>query len=104
MPLLLSIYHLLPRQSGVSTSDNLEWIVVEEPEMGLHPRAIQAVMVLLLELVHTGYKVVLSTHSPVLVELAWVMHFIQQYEGQAKDLCELFNLPKNSPLKIPLKS
>lgn len=103
MPLLLSIYHLLPRQSGVSTSDNLEWIVVEEPEMGLHPRAIQAVMVLLLELVAHGYKVVLSTHSPVLVELAWVMHFIQQYEGQAEDLCELFNLPKNSPLKNTFK-
>jgi predicted ATPase len=95
LPLLLSLYHLTP-SSRVSTKSDIEWVVIEEPEMGLHPRAIQSVLLLCLELVGKGYKVVISTHSPVLLELAWAMNFIQQYKGSADDLSEMFSIPKSS--------
>lgn len=98
MPLLLSLYHLIP-SSKISRRGPIEWVVIEEPEMGLHPRAIQSVLLLCLELMDRGYKVVISTHSPVLIELAWAIGFIKKMNGQASDLCELFSLPKSSNLK-----
>ncbi len=98
MPLLLSLYHLIP-SSKVSTKGNIQWVVIEEPEMGLHPRAIQSVLLVCLELIERGYKVVVSTHSPVLIELAWAMNYIQAYGGTADSLFELFSIPKSTGLK-----
>lgn len=89
LPLLLSLYHLIP-SSKVSRKDEIEWVVIEEPEMGLHPKAIQSVLLLCFELLERGYKVVISTHSPVLLELAWAMNFIQNMNGKAEDLAQLF--------------
>ncbi len=99
LPLLLSLYHLIP-SSKVSRKDNLEWVVIEEPEMGLHPRAIQAVLLLCFELMERGYKVVISTHSPVLLELAWTMNYVQSMNGNAKDLAQLFATNKTSLKKL----
>lgn len=98
MPLLLSLYHLMP-SSKVSMRDDLKWVIIEEPEMGLHPQAIQALMVVFLELIHRGYKIVVSTHSPVLLELAWTMTFLKQYKGTASDLFTLFGLKKSQGLQ-----
>jgi len=98
MPLLLSLYHLIP-PSKISRKGTIEWVVIEEPEMGLHPRAIQSVLLLCLELMHRGYKVVISTHSPVLIELAWAVGYIQRLKGKANDLFNLFSLPKSNNLK-----
>ncbi len=95
MPLLLSFYHLIP-PAKVSRRDSIKWVIIEEPEMGLHPQAIEAVMVVFLELVARGYKVIISTHSPVLLELAWAMNYVKKYNGTADDLFHLFSL-KNSP-------
>ena len=39
-------------------------MIIEEPEMGLHPQAITVVMLVVFELLWRGYKVVISTHSP----------------------------------------
>ena len=60
-PLLLGLYWLCPA-GGTSRRDEIEWVVIEEPEMGLHPQGIEAVLLLVLELMKRGYKVVLSTH------------------------------------------
>ena len=30
--------------------DNIDWVVIEEPEMGLHPKAISALLLIFLEL------------------------------------------------------
>ena len=98
MPLLLSFYYLMPA-AKISTKDNIKWVVIEEPEMGLHPQAIQSVMVVFLELIARGYKVVISTHSPVLLELAWAMNYVKKYSGKPQDLFELFSLPYNQSLK-----
>jgi energy-coupling factor transporter ATP-binding protein EcfA2 len=94
MPLLLSLYHLIP--SGNSQKkETIDWVVIEEPEMGLHPKAIQTVMLLALQLTQRGYKVVISTHSPVLLELAWVINSIKEYKASPDELFELFNVPKD---------
>jgi AAA domain, putative AbiEii toxin, Type IV TA system len=52
--------------------------VLEEPEMGLHPRAILAVMLLVLELLGRGYKVVLSTHHPLVLDVVWALLRIKE--------------------------
>ncbi|MCS6928774.1 MAG: ATP-binding protein [Saprospiraceae bacterium] len=75
MPLLLSLYHLTP-PAKVSRREEIKWIVIEEPEMGLHPQAIQTVMLLCLELLSRDYCIAITTHSPVFLELAWAIRHI----------------------------
>ena len=102
MPLLLSLYHLMP-SSKITKKEAVKWVVIEEPEMGLHPRAIEALMVAFIDLVSRGYKVVITTHSTVLIELAWAMNYIKKYNGTVEDLFKLFGLkPNNSPSLRPV--
>lgn len=44
-PLLLGLYHLLPPRKVIKQPD-IDWVVIEEPEMGLHPQAVTVVMLL----------------------------------------------------------
>lgn len=48
-PLLLGLYHLLPPRKK-KKDDDIDWVVIEEPEMGLHPQAVTVVMLLVLDL------------------------------------------------------
>ncbi len=96
MPLLLSLYHLTP-PAKISTRDAIEWVVIEEPEMGLHPSAIQTVMLLCLELLSRGYRVAMTTHSPVLLELAWAFNQLVEAGATPDTLFELFGLKQKSP-------
>jgi energy-coupling factor transporter ATP-binding protein EcfA2 len=98
MPLLLSLYYLMP-SAKIKMKDSIKYVVIEEPEMGLHPQAIQAIMVVFLELIARGYKIIVSTHSPVLLELLWAMNYIKKFKGSPDDLCELFSLNKNLSFK-----
>ena len=98
MPLLLSLYYLIPAGNSPKKAD-IDWVVIEEPEMGLHPQAIQTVMLLALQLLQRGYKVVISTHSPVLLEMAWVINHIKSLGGTTDDLFELFDLKKNASMR-----
>ena len=91
VPLLLGFYHLLP-PSKVSRRDKLEWAVIEEPEMGLHPYAITAVLTVVLELVARGYRVCVSTHSPHVLDLIWAVRFLQDNDGHLKDVLRLLGL------------
>ncbi len=95
MPLLLSLYYLMP-SAKVKLKDDIQAVIIEEPEMGLHPKAIQALMVVFLELIARGYKIIISTHSPVLLELLWAMNYIKKYKGTSGDLFELFSQRNNS--------
>lgn len=98
MPLLLSLYHLTP-PAKISRREKIEWVVMEEPEMGLHPQAIQTVMLLCLELLSRGYRVAITTHSPVFLELAWAIQRIKP-GGQTGALFQLFGLAqKDTTLK-----
>lgn len=90
-PLLLGLYWLCPG-GAITRRDAIEWVVVEEPEMGLHPQGIEAVLLLVLELMKRGYKVVLSTHSPVVLDLVWALQEFKQLGGTATDVRKLLNL------------
>lgn len=54
--------------------DNKEYIVIEEPEIGLHPRAIIEFMFTVLKLMKKGVKVVISTHSSTPLDFVWTMN------------------------------
>jgi hypothetical protein len=92
VPLLLGLYWLLP-SGRVSRRDAFQWAVIEEPEMGLHPNAISVVMLLVLELLHRGYKVCLSTHSPHVLDVVWALQVIQSHRGTESDVRKMFALP-----------
>ena len=50
VPLLLGLYWLmLPSSTG--RRGEIKWVVLEELEMGLHPRAIETVLLIVLDLV-----------------------------------------------------
>ena len=91
VPLLLGFYHLLP-PAKVSRRDKLEWAVIEEPEMGLHPHAITAVLAVVLELVARGYRVCISTHSSHVLDLMWALRFLQDNDGGVPDVLRLLGL------------
>ena len=103
MPLLLSLYYLMPA-SKVKLKNEIKTVIIEEPEMGLHPKAIQALMVVFLELIARGYKLIISTHSPVLLELLWAMNYIKNCNGTSADLFELFSLEKNASMATTFKT
>ncbi len=94
VPLLLGLYWLLPA-AKVSRRGALSWVVIEELEMGLHPKAMSATMALVLELLARGYRVVLSTHSPHVLDVVWALRFLQDHDGQAKDVLDIFGLTPN---------
>lgn len=98
-PMLLGLYHLLP---GTRTRKKAgtDWVVIEEPEMGLHPQAVTAVMLLVLDLLWRGYRVVLSTHSPHVLTLLWMMKRLQEHKARWQLVCEAFDVkaPQNMHL------
>lgn len=90
-PLLLGLYHLLP-STKLRKRDGTDWVILEEPEMGLHPQAVTAVMLLVLELLWRGYRVVLSTHSPHVLTMLWMMRRLKEHQARWQLVCEAFDL------------
>jgi len=91
-PLLLGMYHLLLPRSK-QKDDNIEWVVIEEPEMGLHPHAVTVVMLLVLDLLWRGYRVVLSTHSPIVVTAVWALQRLAEHGASYQLVCDAFSVP-----------
>lgn len=83
MPLLMAFYCLSGPPQNVIDRSQYRYVVLEEPEMGLHPKAIQSVLLQTIELVQNGYKVILSTHSQVLLEFAWAFNVIKGSDATA---------------------
>lgn len=98
MPLLFGLYWLMP-SAGATRRKGVDWVVIEEPEMGLHPRAIQSVLLICLELMHRGYRVVISTHSPLLLEAAWAIRTLQATSNGEDSLFELFDLTPSPAMR-----
>lgn len=90
VPLLLGFYWLMP-PTRVPTRGYIKWVVVEELEMGLHPRAITVVILLVLELVRRGYRVCLSTHSSQVLEAIWTLRHLKATGADAGALLSLFD-------------
>lgn len=98
MPLLLGFYFLCP-PSKVSRKDDYKFVVIEEPEMGLHPQAIKSVILQVIDLLSRDYKVIISTHSPVLLEFAWAFNLLKKSKVKDDALFELFEMKKTAPTK-----
>jgi hypothetical protein len=94
-PLLLGLYHLLPPRK-VLKQRNIDWVVIEEPEMGLHPQAVTVVMLLCLDLLWRGYRVVLSTHSPLVLTVMWTLGRLRETGAKWQRVCDAFGLDNDS--------
>jgi hypothetical protein len=97
-PLLLGLYHLLPPRKILKQKD-VDWVVIEEPEMGLHPQAVSVFMLLVLDLLWRGYRVVLSTHSPLVVDVVWMLRRLREVDARWQLLCEAFGVGEYAALK-----
>lgn len=98
MPLLLGFYWLCP-SSKVSKRDEINYVVIEEPEMGLHPQAIESVILQIIDLLSRNYKVIISTHSPVLLEFAWAFNMLKAAKASNDTLFEVFDIRKTAATK-----
>lgn len=62
-------------------------IIIEEPEMGLHPKAVLDFMLKIATEYLPKRKIIISTHSNVPLEFAWVLNNLpKDKEGYLKDL------------------
>ncbi len=86
-PLLLGFYCLTGAPQNVLRNDLYKTVIIEEPEMGLHPKAIIDVLLQILELIQgekgkngprRGYQVIMSTHSSLFLDFAWAFDIISK--------------------------
>lgn len=54
MPLLLAIYCLSGPPTQVIDKESYNWVIIEEPEMGLHPQAVLSVLLEIIELIQAS--------------------------------------------------
>lgn len=94
IPLLLGLYGLFPP----ARPDNINWVVIEEPEAGLHPQAISAVLLAVTELLDLGYKIILSTHSSHILDFMWGLNMIRSFQGEPYQVLDMLNVPRTSAL------
>lgn len=97
-PLLLGLYHLLPPRKLLKQPD-IDWVIIEEPEMGLHPQAVSVVLLLVLDLLWRGYKVVLSTHSPHVLTAVWMLQRLKQHGARWQLVCDAFDVKSAQALR-----
>jgi len=90
-PLLLGLYHFLPPRR-VRKRRDIEYVVIEEPEMGLHPQAVTVLMLLVLDLLWREYKVVLSTHSPLVLTVGWMLRRLGELRARWQLVCDAFEV------------
>lgn len=98
VPLLLGFYWLMP-PTKVSRRAEIQWVVLEELEMGLHPRAIAVVLLLVFELVARGYRVCLSTHSPQVLDALWALKHLRESRTGPEALLNIFEAPHTPPMQ-----
>ncbi len=84
VPLLLGLYFLLP-SGNITKQKDIDAVVIEEPEMGLHPKAIETIFLLILELLRRKYQVIISTHSPQILEMVWVLQELINQKRKLKN-------------------
>ena len=91
VPLLMGLYQSMP-SGGARKKNNLNWVVIEEPEMGLHPQSISVLFIILFDLLRRGYKVIVSTHSSQLPELIWAIQLLIKWDVGPAYLLKLLDL------------
>ena len=97
-PLLLGLYRLLPR-TKVRKDNDIDWVIVEEPEMGLHPQALTVFLLLVLELLWRGYRVAVSTHSPHVLTAVWMLRRLKEHKARWQLVCDAFGVSKGPQIQ-----
>lgn len=105
MPLLLAFYCLSGPPSKVVKRDHYSTVIIEEPEMGLHPKAIASVLLQIIELlIDSGYQVIVSTHSSIFLEFAWAFNTIKGNSLHFhKAICKMLEVNPDSSVGKMLK-
>jgi len=104
MPLLLGLYWLMP-PAKISRKRGIRWVIIEEPEMGLHPKAILSLVLVLLDLLDRGYRLITSTHSPAVLDIVWAIQELKKARAKPELLGKLFGLKRvGGPLKSVLNT
>ncbi|MBR4624885.1 MAG: ATP-binding protein, partial [Alphaproteobacteria bacterium] len=83
-PLLMSLEYF-------ESIPNKDYIIIEEPEIGLHPRAIIEFMFTVLKLMKSGVKVVISTHSSTPLDFVWAMNHLKESNADIANIAEMFD-------------
>jgi len=91
VPLLLGFYRLVPSRN-VKRRRAIQWVMIEELEMGLHPKAIETMLVMVLDLLWRGYRVCLSTHSPHVLDLVWALRNLRENHADPRSVMRIFNI------------
>ncbi|HRI68997.1 MAG TPA: AAA family ATPase [Polyangium sp.] len=93
-PLLIGLAAFASKMAGERETT----VILEKPEMGLHPEAVLSVGLLVLELLAREHRVILSTHSPVLLDLVWAIRELSavNVDTGIAALSKIFNLDKPS--------
>jgi putative AbiEii toxin of type IV toxin-antitoxin system len=100
VPLLLGLYSLLP-STRPKRLGSVEWVMIEELEMGLHPQAISSMFFIVLELLWRCYRVCLSTHSPHVLDLVWAFRNLRDHNANPKKILSFLDV-KCTPSTIKL--
>lgn len=105
MPLLLAFYCLSDSPSKVIKRDNYTTVIIEEPEMGLHPKAIVSILLQIVELmIEAGYQVIVSTHSSIFLEFAWAFNTLKGHTKHIHEaVCDMFEVTPDSSVGRMLK-
>jgi len=98
VPLVLGMSWALPA-GAIRQRAGLKWLVVEEPELGLHPDGTVAVMAMLLEAARRGYRLVVSTHAEAVLEILWVMSRLRGRPGGPTRLCRVLGIRETQGMK-----
>jgi hypothetical protein len=98
VPLLLGFYWLMP-PTKVQRRAEIEWVVIEELEMGLHPQAISVTMLMVLELLHRGYRVCLSTHSPHVLDVVWALQTLKRHNAESELVLDIFGAKRTQQMR-----
>lgn len=61
------VHHLAERSSTETDADTCKLVFVDEPELYLHPQAVETVRKSLKDLSESNYQVVFATHSPLMI-------------------------------------
>jgi hypothetical protein len=101
-PLLLGLSHLVP-PGKLKRRKEIDWVVIEEPEMGLHPQAIVVLMLLVLDLLWRGYKVVISTHSPLVLDIIWAIRRLHEHSSRWQALGQAFGVKERRAMRAVLE-
>jgi len=92
MPLLLGFYCINGSYYNGSSGKGYKYVIIEEPEMGLHPQAIQSVLLEVLKLLNAGLRIIISTHSQTILDFVWAFNLLKEIKEKDRRMHALLDI------------